>query len=158
MRISKKREKLVSRALELRPNDGFIEDSMGWVLLFGIKLDEAEETLESRGGTATERSSDFRSLGDLFQKRGKSDKAVPTGRKPPSSPKTMRLFGRRSSRKSAPRTAFRRVEVPVPRSEVRYSANALAILITIPKETGASRLPFLLELRCISGSKSHAAT
>lgn len=74
-------EKLVSRALELRPNDGFIEDSMGWVLFRLGKLDEAEKHLNRAAELQPNEAVIFDHLGDLFQKRGKPDKAVANWKK-----------------------------------------------------------------------------
>jgi len=39
-------EKLITKALGLRPNDGYIEDSLGWVLFKKGKVDQALERLE----------------------------------------------------------------------------------------------------------------
>jgi Tfp pilus assembly protein PilF len=58
-----KAEQYVRKALELRPNDGFIEDSLGWVLFKKGKTAEALEHLARANDPATRRSGYLRTLG-----------------------------------------------------------------------------------------------
>jgi tetratricopeptide (TPR) repeat protein len=69
-------ETLVRKALELRPNDGFIEDSMGWVYFRQGKLDLAEKHLKRAAELQPAEAVIFDHLGDYFAKRGDREKAI----------------------------------------------------------------------------------
>jgi len=61
-------EKLARRALALRPNDGFILDTLGWVLFKKSKFDEAVRTLEKAHQIEGEESIIAEHLGDVYFK------------------------------------------------------------------------------------------
>lgn len=59
-------EKLARRALSLRPNDGFILDTLGWVLFKQNRLDEAVKTLEKAHQIEGKESIIAEHLGDVY--------------------------------------------------------------------------------------------
>ncbi len=59
-------EKLARRALSLRPNDGFILDTLGWVLFKQNRLDEAVRTLEKAYQIEARESIIAEHLGDVY--------------------------------------------------------------------------------------------
>ena len=59
-------EKLARRALSLRPNDGFILDTLGWVLFKQNRLDEAVRTLEKAHQIEARESIIAEHLGDVY--------------------------------------------------------------------------------------------
>ena len=59
-------EKYVTRALKLRPNDGFIEDSLGWVLFKRGKTDEAVARLEKAASLQPNEAIIMEHLGDAY--------------------------------------------------------------------------------------------
>ena len=61
-------EKLARRALSLRPNDGFILDTLGWVLYKQNKMDEAVRTLERAHSIEGAESIIAEHLGDVYFK------------------------------------------------------------------------------------------
>jgi tetratricopeptide (TPR) repeat protein len=61
-------EKLARRALSLRPNDGFILDTLGWVLYKRNKMDEAVRTLEKAQAIEGQESIIAEHLGDVYFK------------------------------------------------------------------------------------------
>jgi tetratricopeptide (TPR) repeat protein len=61
-------EKLARRALSLRPNDGFILDTLGWVLYKQNKMDEAVRTLEKAHAIEGAESIIAEHLGDVYFK------------------------------------------------------------------------------------------
>lgn len=69
-------EKLVAKACELRPNDGYIEDSMGWVLFKQGKLPAAIERLEKAAKLAPEESIIQEHLGDVYLQKKEFNKAI----------------------------------------------------------------------------------
>jgi len=69
-------EKLITKALKLRPEDGFIEDSMGWVLFKRGKVDEALERLQKAAMMQPEEAVIFEHLGDVYAKKLNIKKAV----------------------------------------------------------------------------------
>ena len=68
-------ERLIRQALELRPNDGYITDSLGWVLFKRGRLDEALQTLEKARALAPKEAAVYEHLGDVLHKRGDAAKA-----------------------------------------------------------------------------------
>lgn len=62
-------EKLVARALKIRPNDGFIEDSLGWVLFKQGKVDEALKRLKKASALQPEEAVIYDHLGDVYAKK-----------------------------------------------------------------------------------------
>lgn len=69
-------EKLISKALKLRPEDGFIEDSMGWVLFKRGKVDQALERLQKAAMMQPEEAVIFEHLGDVYAKKENLKKAA----------------------------------------------------------------------------------
>lgn len=61
-------EQLARRALVLRPNDGFILDTLGWVLFKQNKLNEAVRTLEKAHNIEAQESVIAEHLGDVYFK------------------------------------------------------------------------------------------
>lgn len=59
-------EKLARRALSLRPNDGFILDTLGWVLFKQNRFDEAVKTLERAHQIEGKESIIAEHLGDVY--------------------------------------------------------------------------------------------
>ncbi|MBY0384461.1 tetratricopeptide repeat protein [bacterium] len=59
-------EKLARRALSLRPNDGFILDTLGWVLFKQNRVDEAVKTLEKAHQMEAKESIIAEHLGDVY--------------------------------------------------------------------------------------------
>ena len=67
--------KLISKALELSPNDHFIMDSMGWVLYRQGKLDKAYEYLSA--AYAVQNDAEIAAhLGEVLWQQGKQDEAT----------------------------------------------------------------------------------
>ena len=69
-------EALVQKALSLRPNDGYIEDSLGWVLYKKGKVDEAIVKLQHASTLQPEEPIIFEHLGDVMLSRKEFTKAV----------------------------------------------------------------------------------
>lgn len=69
-------EELVARALKLRPDDGFIEDSMGWVLYKMGKIDAAIERLEKAAKMQPKEAIIFEHLGDVYLSQKKFANAL----------------------------------------------------------------------------------
>jgi predicted Zn-dependent protease len=59
-------EKYIREAKALRPEDGFIEDSLGWVLFKRGKTQEALEHLERAAKLQPEESIIYEHLGDVY--------------------------------------------------------------------------------------------
>ncbi len=59
-------EGYIRKALELRPEDGFIEDSLGWVLFKQGKVEQALERLERAMKLQPEESVIYEHLGDIY--------------------------------------------------------------------------------------------
>jgi tetratricopeptide (TPR) repeat protein len=74
-------ESLVGKALTLRPNDGYIEDSMGWVLFKKGKLDQALERLQKAATLQPEEPIIFEHMGDVYMKKNEAGKAVDSYKK-----------------------------------------------------------------------------
>jgi tetratricopeptide (TPR) repeat protein len=69
-------EALVKRALELKPDDGYITDSLGWVYFKKGQLDKAIAELEKAHKLAPEDPVIAEHLGDAYLKNQQGDKAV----------------------------------------------------------------------------------
>ncbi|MCC6137353.1 MAG: tetratricopeptide repeat protein [Bdellovibrionaceae bacterium] len=68
-------EKLARRALTLRPNDGFILDTLGWVLYKQNKMNDAIKTLEKAHQLESNESIIAEHLGDVYFKIALPQKA-----------------------------------------------------------------------------------
>lgn len=68
-------EELISRALKLRPNDGFIEDSLGWVLFKKGKVEQALERLRKAKELQPEEAVIYDHLGDVYAHKKEFDRA-----------------------------------------------------------------------------------
>ncbi|NBW99703.1 hypothetical protein EBR03_09040, partial [bacterium] len=68
-------EELVRKAMALKPNDGFIEDSLGWVLFKQGKLKESQEALERAAALQPEEAIIFEHMGDVYEKMKEYPKA-----------------------------------------------------------------------------------
>lgn len=71
-----KAEKYISKALQLRPNDGFIEDSLGWILFKKGKIAEAEKHLMRAKELQPEEAVVYEHLGDLYVAQQKPVEAL----------------------------------------------------------------------------------
>jgi tetratricopeptide (TPR) repeat protein len=69
-------EQLITRALTLRPNDGYIEDSMAWVLFKKGKIDEALARLEKAITLQPEEAVIYEHLGDVYTAKKDFAKAM----------------------------------------------------------------------------------
>jgi tetratricopeptide (TPR) repeat protein len=69
-------ERLVRKALEIKPDNGFITDSLGWVLYQKGSLDEAIKTLEHALSLAPDEPIILEHLGDAFLKAHDVDQAL----------------------------------------------------------------------------------
>lgn len=68
-------EGLIEKALALRPEDGYIEDSMGWVLFKKGKIEQALVRLEKAAKTLPEEAIVYEHLGDVYKERKEHAKA-----------------------------------------------------------------------------------
>lgn len=68
-------ENLIQRALAARPNDGYIEDSLGWVYFKQKKLDKAVAQLEKAAALLPEEPVVLEHLGDIYLELKKYEKA-----------------------------------------------------------------------------------
>lgn len=68
-------EELVRKAINLKPNDGFIEDSLGWILFKQGKLKESQEALERAAALQPDEAIICEHLGDLYEHLKEYDKA-----------------------------------------------------------------------------------
>jgi len=71
-------EKMVRRALELQPGDGYITDSLGWVFYRQGKLTEALQTLEEAVRLAPQDPQIAAHLAELYEKTGYPERALST--------------------------------------------------------------------------------
>lgn len=71
----------LKRAVEIRPNDGFILDSLGWVYFKMKKYDEAVKHLEEAIALVPDDSTIAEHLGDVYLARRESKKALASYRK-----------------------------------------------------------------------------
>ncbi|MBW2652719.1 MAG: tetratricopeptide repeat protein, partial [Deltaproteobacteria bacterium] len=71
-----KAEKLIKRALELKPQDGYIIDSMGWLYFKKGNYKKAIKHLEKAAKYASEDSIIREHLGDAYLKNNLNDKAL----------------------------------------------------------------------------------
>jgi tetratricopeptide (TPR) repeat protein len=69
-------EALVKHALELKPDDGYITDSLGWVYFKKGQMDKAIAELEKAHQLAPEDPVIAEHLGDLYLNTQQHDKAV----------------------------------------------------------------------------------
>lgn len=69
-------EKFIRQARDLRPDDGFIEDSLGWVLFKRGKTDEAMEHLERAAKLQPEEAVVYEHMGDIYQEQKAFTKAA----------------------------------------------------------------------------------
>jgi len=69
-------ERLILRALEIEPNDGYFIDSLGWVYYQKGDHQRAVEQLERAVELSNEDAAIVEHLGDAYEKVGKSDKAL----------------------------------------------------------------------------------
>lgn len=74
-------EKLILKAVELRPNDGYIIDSLGWVYFKQGKIDLALEHLEKAASIQPEEPIILEHLGDIYLKQKDTSKAMDLYRK-----------------------------------------------------------------------------
>jgi Tfp pilus assembly protein PilF len=68
-------EKLLRRAMELRPDDGYVLDSWGWYLVQRGKLDDAREALEQADRLSPFEPEILLHLGELYVRRGEAERA-----------------------------------------------------------------------------------
>ena len=71
----------LKRAVEIRPNDGFILDSLGWVYFKMKKFDEASRYLEEAVALVPDDSTIAEHLGDVYLARREYKKALASYRK-----------------------------------------------------------------------------
>ncbi len=69
-------QKLIEKALELRPNAGYIIDSLGWVYFQKGDVEKALELLEKAMSLSEEDPVMFDHLGDAYRAKGEKDKAL----------------------------------------------------------------------------------
>jgi tetratricopeptide (TPR) repeat protein len=74
-------EQLIMKAMSLRPNDGYIEDSLGWVQFKKGKVDDAVATLEKASANQPEEPIIQEHLGDVYTQKKDYDKAEESYRK-----------------------------------------------------------------------------
>lgn len=68
-------QKLLERAVSLRPDDGYVLDSYGWLLYQQEKLDEATSVLEQADRLAPDEPEILYHLGETYARRGEGTKA-----------------------------------------------------------------------------------
>ncbi|MFM8269584.1 MAG: tetratricopeptide repeat protein [Pseudomonadota bacterium] len=68
-------ETYVRKAMSLKPNDGFIEDSLGWILFKKGKLKDAQEVLERAAALQPDEAIILEHLGDVYEKQKEYAKA-----------------------------------------------------------------------------------
>lgn len=64
-------EGYIRKAMALKPSDGFIEDSLGWVLFKQGKLEESQKALERAAALEPEEAIIVEHLGDVYQAQKK---------------------------------------------------------------------------------------
>jgi tetratricopeptide (TPR) repeat protein len=74
-------EKLLDKALELKPGDGYYLDSLGWIYFKQGQLEKAEKTLKQSVETVPEEGVVWYHLGEVFLAKGERDKALDAFRK-----------------------------------------------------------------------------
>jgi tetratricopeptide (TPR) repeat protein len=67
---------LITRALEIKPNNGYITDSLGWVYFKMGRYEKAIETLEKAVGFLKDDPILYEHLGDAYHAKSKKLKAV----------------------------------------------------------------------------------
>ncbi len=71
----------IKRAVELKPDNGYIRDSLGWVYYRQGKLEEAIETLEQAVKLSPDDPAILDHLADVYLESGRTDDALKTYRK-----------------------------------------------------------------------------
>ncbi|GAI73865.1 unnamed protein product, partial [marine sediment metagenome] len=71
-------EKMIKKALKLKPGDGYITDSLGWVYLKQNKLDLAIEYLKKASDLLPDDPTIAEHLGDAYAKAGRVKDALKT--------------------------------------------------------------------------------
>lgn len=66
----------VKRAVDLKPDDGFVRDSLGWVYFKMARYGEAVKELEAAAGMQSDDPTIQEHLGDAYQQAGELQKAV----------------------------------------------------------------------------------
>jgi tetratricopeptide (TPR) repeat protein len=66
----------LKKAVEIRPNDGFILDSLGWVYFKLKKYDDAARYLEEAVALVEDDSTIVEHLGDVYNARKEHKKAI----------------------------------------------------------------------------------
>ncbi|MBU4261904.1 MAG: tetratricopeptide repeat protein [Proteobacteria bacterium] len=66
----------IKRAVDLKPDDGFVRDSLGWVFFKMARYGEAVKELEAAAGMQPDDPTIQEHLGDAYQKDGQMQKAV----------------------------------------------------------------------------------
>ena len=69
-------EKLIKRALELKPDDGYITDSLGWLYFKKGEIEKAVAELEKAHQLAPEDPVIAEHLGDVYGKQNQVEKAI----------------------------------------------------------------------------------
>jgi tetratricopeptide (TPR) repeat protein len=69
-------ENLVQKALTLRPNDGYIEDSLGWVMFKKGKVEQAIAQLNKAAATEVNEPIIYEHLGDVYTAKKDFPKAI----------------------------------------------------------------------------------
>jgi len=67
---------MIKKALSLKPGDGFITDSLGWVYFRKNRLDEAIRYLKEAAAILPEDAAIADHLGDAFEKAGRLKEAL----------------------------------------------------------------------------------
>jgi Tfp pilus assembly protein PilF len=73
--------KYIKRAVELKPDNGYIRDSLGWVYYRQGKLDEAIKTLEEAVRLSPDDPAILDHLGDVYLEAGRTADALRTYKK-----------------------------------------------------------------------------
>lgn len=68
-------ESLVKKAMSLKPNDGFIEDTLGWVLFKKGNIKESQQALERAVALQPEEAIIIEHLGDVYERQKEYSKA-----------------------------------------------------------------------------------
>jgi tetratricopeptide (TPR) repeat protein len=71
----------IKRAVELKPDNGYIRDSLGWVYYRQGKLDKAVKTLEEAARLSPRDPAILDHLGDVYLEAGRTDDALKTYKK-----------------------------------------------------------------------------
>ena len=74
-------ERLIRKAILLKPGNGYMLDSLGWVLFRKNRLDESIRYLKEASGLLPEDPTILEHLGDVYLQSGATREAVETFRK-----------------------------------------------------------------------------